>query len=69
MTDWNKIAAHIQNLTGQACQPGAIQELGGGPLGIGSADQLRRIARPGLPKGRQAAEHSVEIPIIPFACG
>ena len=30
MTDWNKIAAHIQNLTGQACQPRAIQELGGG---------------------------------------
>jgi protein-ribulosamine 3-kinase len=30
MTDWNKIAAHIQALTGQPCQPGAIQELGGG---------------------------------------
>lgn len=30
MTDWHKIAARIQTLTDQPCQPGAIQELGGG---------------------------------------
>ena len=30
MTDWHQIAAHIQALTGQPCQPGATQELGGG---------------------------------------
>lgn len=30
MTDWNQISAHIRAHTGQACQPGAIQEVGGG---------------------------------------
>ncbi len=39
MTDWNKIAAHIRAISGQACQPGAIQELGGGC--INSAFVLR----------------------------
>ncbi len=30
MTDWNRIAAHIRAISGQTCQLGAIQELGGG---------------------------------------